>query len=316
VNPLTRRSFLAVTGGAVLTLRDCNLLAGPQPSIEPVIDIHQHQGYNGRTDSQLVAHQRSMGITTTVVLPSARAFDRKEDGTPLDAERARLGGNDHAAAIVEERPQEFVRFANELPSWPTGPATIEQQLSHGACGIGESKFEIPCDSPQIERLAEIAQAYQVPLLMHFQHGRYNTHFERFGRVLRKFPKVNFIGHAQTFWGNIDLHHDQEIMYPKGPVTAGGLTDRYLSEYPNMYGDLSAGSGLNALIRDEDHTRGFLERHQDKLMFGSDCADTHGITTVCTGAKTLLAVRELAASKEIARKILYGNAQKLLRLESR
>ncbi len=32
------------------------------------------------------------------------------------------------------------------------------------------------------------------------------------------------------------------MYPKGPVTPGGLTDRYLSDYPNLYGDLSAGSG--------------------------------------------------------------------------
>jgi hypothetical protein len=56
------------------------------------------------------------------------------------------------------------------------------------------------------------------------------------------------------------------------VTAGGLTDRYLADYPNMFGDLSAGSGLNALTRDEDFTRGFLERHQDKLLFGSDCSD--------------------------------------------
>ena len=31
----------------------------------------------------------------------------------------------------------------------------------------------------------------------------------------------------------------------------GLTDRYLTDYPNMYGDLSATSGLNALTRDED-----------------------------------------------------------------
>jgi len=53
------------------------------------------------------------------------------------------------------------------------------------------------------------------------------------------------------------------------VTTGGLTDRLLADYPNMYGDLSAGSGLNALTRDEVHAREFLARHQDKLLYGSD-----------------------------------------------
>ena len=43
----------------------------------------------------------------------------------------------------------------------------------------------------------------------------------------------------------------------------------------MYGDLSAGSGLNALLRDEDHAREFLKRHQNKLMYGSDCNDSEG-----------------------------------------
>jgi hypothetical protein len=32
------------------------------------------------------------------------------------------------------------------------------------------------------------------------------------------------------------------MYPKTPVTPGGITDRLLSDYPNMFGDMSAGSG--------------------------------------------------------------------------
>ena len=59
------------------------------------------------------------------------------------------------------------------------------------------------------------------------------------------------------------------------VTAGGLTDRLLSDYPNMFGDTSAGSGLNALTRDPDHAREFLARQQDKLLFGSDWDDTIG-----------------------------------------
>src|SRR2546425_8640896 len=101
---------------------------------------------------------------------------------------------------------------------------------------------------------------------------YTTLFRSSHTMLDKFPKVNFIGHAQTWWANIDRNCDQVTMYPKGKVTPGGITDRLLSDYPNMYGDLSAGSGLNSMLRDEDQAREFLKRHQDKLMFGSDCTD--------------------------------------------
>jgi predicted TIM-barrel fold metal-dependent hydrolase len=143
---------------------------------------------------------------------------------------------------------------------------------------------------------------------------YNYGFDRFHRMLEKYPKVNFLGHAQTWWANIDSRHaDQKVLYPKGPVTPGGLTDRYLRDYPNMYGDLSAGSGLNALTRDEAFTRDFLTRHQDKLLYGSDCSDTEGQGEKCQGAQTLATIRRLAATKRIERKLLYENARALFRL---
>ena len=170
-----------------------------------------------------------------------------------------------------------------------------------------------CDSEHIEKIARLAGNFDVPVLLHFQHGSYNLQFARFYRILEKFPDVNFIGHAQTWWGNIDEKHVQEILYPTGPVTPGGITDRYLSDYPNMYGDLSAGSGLNALTRDEDHTRGFLQRHQDKLLFGSDCADSEGKGAKCQGAQTLATVRRLSPSRRATEKILYRNAKRILKL---
>ena len=75
----------------------------------------------------------------------------------------------------------------------------------------------------MQLVASIAEHHAVPVLMHFQHETYNLGFERFHKLLEKFPKVNFIGHAQTFWGNIDKNHLQPVMYPKGPVTPGGIT---------------------------------------------------------------------------------------------
>ena len=127
--------------------------------------------------------------------------------------------------------------------------------------------------------------------MHWQFKMYNYGFERFHKMLEKFPRVNFLGHAQTWWANIDRNHtDQTVLYPKGPVTPGGLTDRYLTNYPNMYGDLSAGSGLNALTRDEDFTRDFVTRQRDKLLFGSDCSCREGGGPKCLGAQIIASRR--------------------------
>jgi predicted TIM-barrel fold metal-dependent hydrolase len=161
--------------------------------------------------------------------------------------------------------------------------------------------------------ADIAKDHGVPVLMHFQHNVYNLGFERFHRMLEMYPTVNFIGHAQTWWGNIDKNHNQAVMYPKGPVTPGGITDRLLSNYSNIYGDLSAGSGLNALLRDEDHARDFLQRHQDKLVYGSDCNDRVGSGNACSGSQQLATVRQLAPDAQAVRKMLYGNAARLLKI---
>src|SRR5438046_7940030 len=145
---------------------------------------------------------------------------------------------------------------------------------------------------------------------------YNYVFESYYKMLKKYPKTTFIGHAQTWWANIDKSYvdDAKNLYPKGgKIVPGGITDRYLSDYPNMFGDLSAGSGLNALARDEDHARDFLQRHQDKLVYGSDCNDLLGTVPGCQGAKTIATVRRLAPSKKIERKLLYGNAKRVFRI---
>ena len=81
----------------------------------------------------------------------------------------------------------------------------------------------------------------------------------------------------------------------------------------MFGDLSAGSGLNALTRDEDFARDFLTRHQDKLVYGSDCSDHEGAGPKCQGAQTIAAIRRLATTRTIERKLLFENAKRLFRL---
>ena len=288
---LSRRSFLTL---------GCAALA---QGADPVIDIHQHTNYSGRTNEQLTAHQRVMGAAKSVLLPAGSSGGLE----------AGAGGNDTVVAISRKYPGEYVFFANELPNIPETKSVLEKFLKAGAIGIGEQKFEVECASKGIQLVASIAAHHNVPVLMHFQHGKYNTGIERFYKMAEKFPKVNFIGHAQTWWGNIDKNHQQAVMYPKGRVTPGGITDRLLSDYANVYGDLSAGSGLNALLRDEDHAREFLARHQDKLIYGSDCSDHDGTGEGCSGSQQLAVVRRLAPNAQAVRKMLYVNATKVMKI---
>lgn len=290
--------------------------AQEQKPADPIIDIHQHTNYRERTSTQLIAHQREMGVTQTILLPSGSPVKRGStgDGIHNGLGGVGAGGNDTVLTMARENPKEFFFGANEVTDLPTARSEIAKYLDLGAIIIGEQKFDIECDSPESQALYALAAEYRVPILLHFQHGTYNKGFERFHKMLEKFPNTMFIGHAQTWWANIDKNlDDQKNLYPKGPVTRGGLTDRYLADYPNMYADMSAGSGLNALNRDEDHARGFLDRHQDKILYGSDCDDRVGSGPKCQGSQTIAAIRKLSPNHKAERKILYHNAQKLFRL---
>lgn len=312
----SRRKFIADTScliiGATLKVKGAEM---PEAKKEPIIDIHQHIHYHGRTDEQMLFHQREMGIATSILLPAGRPVNSASTHNGIsNGLQAEAGENAECYLFAQKHLKEFLFGANNVPDLPDAIPEIEKYLKLGAVVIGELKFGVECDSAEMQKIYQLAQAYNVPVLMHWQYQMYNYGFERFYKMLEKYPRVNFIGHAQTWQANIDKEHkDQSVLYPKGAISKGGLTETYLSNYPNMFGDLSAGSGLNALTRDEAFTGNFLNRYQDKLLFGSDCADSIGKGKACDGSQIIEAVRKLAPTKKVERKLLYENAKKLFRL---
>jgi predicted TIM-barrel fold metal-dependent hydrolase len=310
---VSRRGFVLGMTTAVVGIVAAGTSSGAAD--EPVIDIHQHLGYSGRPDDVLLRHQRAMGITTTILLPAGRSVSTPSthDGVS-NGLQAQCLGNEACRQFATRHSKAFRFGSNEVPDVDGATREIERYLKLGGVVIAEQKFGVECDSTEMQAIYALAAEHRVPVLMHWQFQMYNYGFERFHRMLEKYSTVNFLGHAQTWWANIDRNNgEQSVMYPKGAVTPGGLTDRYLSDYPNMFGDLSAGSGLNALTRDEDFARDFIARHQDKLVYGSDCSDHVGSGTACQGAQTIATVRRLSPSKAVQRKLLYGNAKKLFRL---
>jgi len=104
---------------------------------------------------------------------------------------------------------------------------------------------------------------------------------RLEKVLAMFPKLKFLGHSHKFWAEIsgDVTEESRNTYPPGKVTPGGRAVELMRKYLNLCGDLSAGSGCNAIIRDPEFSYGFLEEFQDRLYFGTDICGVDNINHV-------------------------------------
>jgi uncharacterized protein len=304
---MQRRTFLA-TLAALPALR-----AQTAPDWGgPVLDTHLHLR---REPDACFTHMQGCGVSHAVLLTQA-------------------AGEDMAKQEMEKRPHHFVRSVSADPAKPEGTQAIRKAISDGAVSIGEMKFHLALDSPEMRRVYEIAAETGVPVMMHIQNfphfqGElpYNTGYDHFDKMLRAYPKTNFIGHGDLFWANISADVPTDRGYPTGPIKRGGLSDKWLSDFPNFYADMSANSGNNALSRDKDFSREFIVRHQDKLIFGSDCSCTDGngagisqgnnpeaarLSGKCVARETLALSKQLT-TPEVFRKITWANGLRVFRI---
>ena len=85
----------------------------------------------------------------------------------------------------------------------------------------------------------------------------------------------------------------------------------IRRYPDLHGDLSAGSGCNAVSRDEKFGVRFLEEFQDRLCFGADLC--HPDTGTPLVGYLLRPRAEKKLSEAAFQKIARENAVRLLGL---
>ena len=295
-----RRAFLQ----SVAALAAASSAGGQAPAAGEwggaVLDIHLHP----RTTTEgNVLHLDGSGVTKAVLLAGANAEER-------------------ATQTVAAHPARFVRFASADVAQPDAIDRLRTAAKNGAIGFGEIKSQVTAAGPEMQRLYALAAELSVPITIHFQEvsqpgspGTFNTGLKQFNAMLKAFPRTTFIGHADAFWANVSADYAEDTSYPKGPIKPGGVTDRFLADYPNLFADMSANSGNNFLTRDPEFAARFLERHQDKLMFGSDCPcpDGRGGTSGrCVARATLTALKKLA-SPGVFRKIVWENGTRLLKM---
>ncbi len=298
----------------VQVLRAQNGSGGTLPWGSPVIDCHFHQR---ATLEGNLAHLNGSGCQAAYLLSRVTSVD--------DTKR-----------FMAQEPSRFPGYSVSTDVTASDAVQLlTAAVKAGAHGIGEIKSHVAADGPEMRRLYAAAAELNVPITLHFQEvphtpteGVFNTGFKRFDKILTEFPKTRFVGHCDAFWANVSADYADNIDYPRTPIVRGGITDKWLSDYPNLFADLSANSGNNALTRDPSFTADFLKRHTDKLFFGSDCAcaDGHGsgisqqgnpgaarLAGKCVARETL-AVLKANSSPDLFHKLVWLNGHRVYNLQ--
>lgn len=190
-----------------------------------------------------------------------------------------LQTTESALAAAKAYPDRLIPFCSVDPrtthagSVKSLVSMIQRWADQGAKGFGEHKVGLNFDDPLMMRVYEACQEVGIPLLFHIDNirGKDVPGLKRLENALKTFPELNFIGHGPGWWASISggLKPGQLGGYPKSKVKPGGAIDDLMTRYPNIYGDLSAGSGANSISRDLAFGTEFLIRRQDRILFGTD-----------------------------------------------
>lgn len=238
---------------------------------------------------------------------------------------------DEVLDMARESDGHFIPFMNLDPRMmynsPTADLSfiIEHYKAKGCKGIGELTVNMSFTDPRCLNLFAAAEKNELPVTIHVATREGNTYgliddlgLPRLEYVLNKFPGLKILGHSQTFWAHIsaDVNLNNWEGYPSGSVVKTGRITELMRKYDNLQGDLSAGSGLNSMLRDKSFAYEFIDEFQDRLYYGTDlCQPKNKQSSLFFGLRDFLneSLAEKHISKDAYEKITHLNAERLLGL---
>lgn len=247
------------------------------------IDIHVH--------TTLFKGPLRMGTNYTFATPEELIDIYDSEGIEKGFIQLRLSpeathvvqSNEEIKTIVDKYPDRFGWFCSIDPRM--GNNTYDCNLSYfleyyksmGAKGVGEISCNLYFDDLYVQNLLYHCEKQSMPVIFQIAPHAGGTYgliddlgLPRLEKVLKKFPNLKFFGHSQAFWSEIssDVTNETRHKFPSGKIREGRVVELF-EKYENLYGDLSAGSGFNAVARDPNFGYSFIEKFQDRLMFGTD-----------------------------------------------
>ncbi len=291
-----------------------------------IIDAHNHPDWHGHNLDRFLANMEKNGIEKTWLLswelPKNEYLDHYDAITP----GALLGVNDGIGPVPfsrcinykERAPEKFILGYAPHPSDPDALDKLNAAVTLYDVKIcGEFKFRVCYDNPDAIRLFRRAGELGLPVTIHLQYDldkRDNCMWKReewfggsmdaFERAVAACPDTNFLGHAPGFWihiSNDDLYKTTNYPPENTKTVPGGQLPEMLKKYPNLYCDISAGSGCRALSRDSEFAREFIIEFQDRILFARDYFDDQHY-------KFLMSID---LPEAVQHKVFHGNAEKLV-----
>jgi len=246
-----------------------------------MIDIHTHLGSGVARgeppidENHLLRRMDELGIERAVVLPRG-----------ISPECSLFCFTTEQVLEVHRRhPDRIIPFCKLDPrGGSNSPDTdfswaLAEYKAAGCKGVGEVTANLHIDDPLCVNFFRHCGKVGLPVIFHLVprvgYGLYgladDMGLPRLERVLHDCPETVLIGHAMAFWSEVASNVDEATRggYPKGAVVGPGRVPHLLERYPNLYGDLSAGSGFNAISRDPQFGHRFCGEFQDRLLFGTD-----------------------------------------------
>ena len=261
----------------------------------------------------MIPHLEKLGIKKGVLMSGG------EKQSPI-------GSNDENKRICEKYPEHFSWMCNlDYVDVDTVYDRLAKYKSEGAIGVGELMINKRIDDLFLDKVFESCEKLDMPVLFHmspeegFSYGVVDdSGLPLLEELLKKYPKLKVIGHSQSFWiemsGDAPKDRDGRNSWGNGKVTSGGRIPELFAKYPNLYGDLSANSGGQAIMRDLEFGLKFLEQYADRLFFATDMVNTDIVFPLGQWLDEQLELGNI--TKDTYEKICYKNAQEILRLERR
>lgn len=286
-----------------------------------VIDVHNHPFWYGYNTKRFIDDMDKNGIDKTVLLTWVSPVDEYDPKyNPVLPDVGENEGPISFKSVLEMVKQEPDRFIPAYCPDPRKPEAIDKLMyavdTYGVKICGELKMRMCYDNLDAISMFRACGEKDLPVLVHLddewpvykKYPRpnywYGGGIDALERVLQKCPDTKIIGHAPGFWSYISGEEDEFIPpYQDGVVKPGGKLVEMLRKYPNLYCDMSAGSGWKALSRDMAFTEDFLTEFQDRVCFGRDCFEVWHLDLM----------KSLKLDEKIKDKIYYKNASKLLKI---
>ncbi|MBE6369043.1 MAG: hypothetical protein E7056_02650 [Lentisphaerae bacterium] len=288
------------------------------------IDVHAHaylfdyppqDGYTQfATAEEVIKRYDELGIEKGILLPL------------IGPETYIPQSNAEVMEICKRYPDRFVPFFNIDPrgirnsEFTDFSPWIDWFKEHGCLGVGEFMPNMRFLEPRVLNMFRQFEAAGLPVI--FDDTVYvNYHYglvddpglPQLEMVLNMFPKLILLGHGPAFWseiGVLDTVYDRG-RYPNYPIREEGAVPKLFRRYRNLWGDLSAGSGYNALARDVDYAVQFLNEFQDRLCFGTDICYAKEELPL---AGFLIDLKKSGRiSEEVFEKVARGNIKRLLNI---